>query len=171
MRVHRQRRVRPGRPGVQEHRPDAGFGLIEVLVAGMLITITMAALTSYFVTATTVTSRQGGVQVAVQLADDAMEQVRAVDVSAILALPQTATATVNGIRYTQTWVTSKCWKPRTQLSGDCGTVRTARDAEFLRVVVTVSWLERHCATGICTYTTSTLISNASSEPFFDSDQG
>lgn len=156
--------------GSRLRETDAGFSLIEAVVASMLITLTMAALTSFFVTANLSTHRQGGTQVAVSLADSATEEVRAVAATAVAALQPTLVATIDDIPYTVTRVTSPCWQPHTQTNGDCGSVRTPGDAGFLRVVVTVSWPERQCPDATCTYTTSTLISSVTDEPFFDSDQ-
>src|SRR4051794_3939648 len=67
----------PRRPG--GHAPDAGFTLIETLVAIAVIGVVMTALTTLYVSAMSTASRQSGRQIAVQLADDAMERARAVD--------------------------------------------------------------------------------------------
>jgi type II secretory pathway pseudopilin PulG len=164
------RRRRPLRTprGTQGCHSEAGLSLIEVLVSSMLITVVMVALASFFVAAGSAASRQGGTQVATQLAEDAVEQVRAVEPSAIAALAPTDTMTVNSVPYTRTLAVTPCWQPRTQLNGDCGPGRTPRDAGFLRVVVTVVWTERGCADSRCTYQTWTLVSSATSEPFFES---
>ena len=56
--------------------PDSGFTLVEVIVSVMLISIVLAALTAFFVSATRVTRLQGGRQTAVQLATESMERAR-----------------------------------------------------------------------------------------------
>jgi len=75
----------PARRRARPAAADAGFTLVELLVAIMLIGIVMTALTSFFVSTMTITSQQGGKQAAVQLADDATERVRAMRGSSILA--------------------------------------------------------------------------------------
>jgi prepilin-type N-terminal cleavage/methylation domain-containing protein len=64
--------------------PDAGFTLVEILVATMLIGIVMTALTSFFVGTVSITSQQAGRQAAVQLAAAATERVRALSGSAVV---------------------------------------------------------------------------------------
>jgi prepilin-type N-terminal cleavage/methylation domain-containing protein len=56
---------------------DAGFTMVEMIVALVIIGIIMTALGSFFVTTVSATARQGSSQSAVQLADDGIEQVRA----------------------------------------------------------------------------------------------
>jgi prepilin-type N-terminal cleavage/methylation domain-containing protein len=63
--------------------PDAGFTLVEVLVATMVIGTVMTALTTFFITSLSVTSQQRAKQTAIQLAADGIEQVRALGVSGI----------------------------------------------------------------------------------------
>jgi prepilin-type N-terminal cleavage/methylation domain-containing protein len=59
------------------HGRDAGFTLAEVVVSMAVVGIVMAALTTFFVTTMSVTNQQRGRQVAVQLAADASERLRA----------------------------------------------------------------------------------------------
>jgi prepilin-type N-terminal cleavage/methylation domain-containing protein len=56
---------------------DAGFTMVEMIVALVIIGIVMTALGSFFVTTVSATARQGTSQSAVQLADDGVEQARA----------------------------------------------------------------------------------------------
>src|ERR1700744_5102934 len=51
--------------------------MVEMIVALVIIGIVMTALGSFFVTTVSATARQGTSQSAVQLADDGIEQVRA----------------------------------------------------------------------------------------------
>ena len=57
--------------------------MVEMIVALVIIGIIMTALGSFFVSTVSATSRQGSSQAAVQLADDAIERVRAMDPTAI----------------------------------------------------------------------------------------
>ena len=58
-------------------RATAGFTLIELIVAMVIIAIVMTALASFYVNTTSVLNLQSGRQVATYLADDAVERVRA----------------------------------------------------------------------------------------------
>jgi len=190
---------------------DAGITLLEVLVSIMLIGIVMTAMTTFFVTAVSATSRQGGEQAAVQLADDATERVRALKGSAVAMgrdktssdtqwaspvvgvapyladmqeawdatatypsgasapLPTTAVSTtIDGVPFGQRWYVGKCWQPLG--GGDCGATQTSGYVEYFRVVVAVTWSERHCTGGTCSYVTSTLVSSAAAEPIFNPNQ-
>jgi prepilin-type N-terminal cleavage/methylation domain-containing protein len=64
---------------------DAGFTLVEVLVSLALITTLMAALATFFVTATRLTHKQGVKQSATQLAQDGLEKARGLRGSALLS--------------------------------------------------------------------------------------
>jgi prepilin-type N-terminal cleavage/methylation domain-containing protein len=64
---------------------DEGFTLAEVVVSIAVIGVVMSALTTFFVTTMAVTNQQRGRQVAVQLAADATERVRALDSSQLIA--------------------------------------------------------------------------------------
>jgi prepilin-type N-terminal cleavage/methylation domain-containing protein len=57
---------------------EAGFTLAEVVVSIAVIGIVMSALTTFFVKSTAVTNQQRAKQVAVQLAADGSERVRAI---------------------------------------------------------------------------------------------
>jgi prepilin-type N-terminal cleavage/methylation domain-containing protein len=208
----RRRGAVPEPPPALEDARDAGFTLVEVLVAIMLVGIVMTALTAFFVSTVSVVSHQGGTQVAAQLADDGVERVHALRGSAVAAgrdkassdsqwaspvpraapyladmqetwdatatfpagasapLPTTArTITVNGISYGQNWYVGKCWQP--PAGGDCRATQTSGDVELFRVVVAVTWSARQCASSACSYVTSTMVSNAASDPYFDPNLG
>lgn len=164
---------------------DAGFTLVEVLVATNLIGIVMAALTSLFVSVVTVTSLSGGQQAAVQLATEAIEAVRAVPVADLRvavnnpngrwtqptpdgsppASDDSEHPVRDGVHFVRTWSVTPCWQPT--VGGSCGS-EVAGYIPFLRVVVTVTWSDRRCSAAGCSFTTSTLVSNASREPAFAS---
>ncbi|HKT04237.1 MAG TPA: putative Ig domain-containing protein [Rugosimonospora sp.] len=63
---------------------EAGFSLIEVLAAIMVLGIVMTSLTSFFVTSLKALNQQSNRQTAVQVADGGMEMVRALKASSIL---------------------------------------------------------------------------------------
>jgi len=63
---------------------DDGFGLVEVIVSIMLISMVLTSLTAYFVAAMRGTRLQGGQQTAVQLAAEAVEQARRLEPAALL---------------------------------------------------------------------------------------
>ncbi|MFC7527375.1 putative Ig domain-containing protein [Actinoplanes sp. GCM10030250] len=74
-----------GRGAVRPPRPaDDGFTMIETLVATAVIMVVMMSLTQYFVTVMRINHNEGDTQIAVQVADDAMERVRAMKTGAIL---------------------------------------------------------------------------------------
>jgi prepilin-type N-terminal cleavage/methylation domain-containing protein len=63
---------------------DAGFTLAEVMVSISLISVTMAALTPFFISAMSLTDHQRTRQVAIQIAGDGVERARALNGSALL---------------------------------------------------------------------------------------
>ncbi len=185
--------------------------MIEVLVAIALIGIVMMALTMTFVASTRATTAQAIRQVAVQLAQDGTERVRALKGSAVstgrdklstdaqwlapvtgvaaylaasaqtwdpaavypagatAVLPTTARPLqINGVRYSQSWYVARCWQPAA--GGDCDATPATGDVGFFRVVVAVSWADPHCAGHTCSFVSSTLVSAASADPLFNSNQ-
>jgi type II secretory pathway pseudopilin PulG len=64
--------------------PEAGFTLVETAVAIVVVLVVTASLTGLFVSTTRLTHLHGDRQIAIQLADDAMERVRALKVAALL---------------------------------------------------------------------------------------
>jgi len=76
--------------------------------------------------------------------------------------------TLNGLSYQQHWYVGKCWQP--VAGGDCGASQQAGYIEFFRVVVTVTWRDRRCASSTCAYLAATLVSNAIGDPVFDTNQ-
>ncbi|MDR7274630.1 putative Ig domain-containing protein [Catenuloplanes atrovinosus] len=71
MRAVTHRRTRPPAPAA-----DAGFTLVETIVAIGIVGVVMTALGTFFVSSMRTTSNQAGTQAAVQVASDAMERVR-----------------------------------------------------------------------------------------------
>jgi prepilin-type N-terminal cleavage/methylation domain-containing protein len=71
-------------PGCRRGR-DAGFTMVEVLVAISVVCVVMLSLSSFFVISTRIDSEQGDRQSAIQAADDAMERARALQAGALLA--------------------------------------------------------------------------------------
>ena len=160
-------------------RRDAGFTLLEVLVSISVVTVVLAAVTTFFVRGMAVTSQQRDRQVAIQLANAAMERARSIrgyDVVAGRAcaangtcntsLPgdplAASTVRINTVEYQQAWDVRECWQQRG--ATDCGD--DANDAPFYRVVVTVTWSGARCTPEQCTYRTGTLINAASGDPVF-----
>nr|BFE84822.1 hypothetical protein GCM10020093_074230 [Planobispora longispora] len=66
-------------------RPDAGFTLIEMLMALAVIGIVMSALAVFFTNSMTFTGQQRSEQVAIQLAGDGIERARALKGSSLRA--------------------------------------------------------------------------------------
>ena len=78
-------------------------------------------------------------------------------------------AAVNGLAYTQYWYIGMCWQPAA--GGDCAATQVPGYVPFFRVVVAVTWPERHCTGGTCSYVTATLVSSESTEPIFNPSAG
>jgi prepilin-type N-terminal cleavage/methylation domain-containing protein len=189
---------------------DAGFSLIETIVAIALVGVVMASLSAFLVTSVSVTSQQSGRKGAIQAADDATELVRALKGSALLTgrdyntvhtqwqagmtgglssylstmaeawdttaatgsgatapLPTTSkSVTLNGVTYGQSWYVGRCWQPTA--GGDCAAA--TGDVGFFRVVVAVTWTEKHCPASACSYVATTLVSSAAGDPVFNANQ-
>jgi prepilin-type N-terminal cleavage/methylation domain-containing protein len=196
-------------------RDDAGFTIIEVLVAIGLLGIVMTALTSFFASTLSVANAQSGRQAAAKVAADAAERVHALKGSAVtaerdqassdvqwaaglldingvkpyladmaeaydasLTLPPSSGATaplpttaqsvvVDAVSYRQNWYVGRCWQP--VAGGACGSTLITGYVPFFRVVVAVTWPERHCPAGACSYVVVTLVSSTSGDPIFGSN--
>lgn len=188
---------------------EAGYSLIELMVAMAVISIVMSSLATFFTTTISVTNAQSNSQTAIQLVNDALERVRALKGSAVTtgrdqtrtaaqwatassvvnpylttmvqaydstattsstaALPTTAqTVTINSVPFSQNWYVGRCWQP--VLGGDCTATQTSGAVAFYRVVAAVGWTGRRCPATGCVQLASTLVSSASSEPVFNSNQ-
>lgn len=151
---------------------DAGFSLIEVLVALGLIGIVMAAVTSFFVGTMATIGELSGYHTATQLATKQMENVRATTKVSDLTGGTTITV-LGGIGYDVTWDVRRCWQQTGTVSPVC-TYSTTRPtqpagalwADLVQVAVTVSWPDRNCSDDRCAYRTDTLISRGELEPMF-----
>jgi prepilin-type N-terminal cleavage/methylation domain-containing protein len=147
-------------------RPDdAGFSLVEVIVAISLMAVVMSAMGTFYVSSLVTTSAQSGRQAAMQLATDALERARALPVTTVEAGLPNEVKTVDGVPYTQTWQVATCRLS----SGAC--VTTGSTHPYLRVTVTVSWTERTCPTSACSYAAATLVTRATVDPLFNTVHG
>jgi prepilin-type N-terminal cleavage/methylation domain-containing protein len=89
--------------------------------------------------------------------------------SASAALPMTPqTVTYNGVTFSQSWYVGQCWQPL--LGGDCAPTQSLGSVGFYRVITLVTWGGRRCPENGCTQLAPTLISSASTEPVFKSNQ-
>ncbi|BFU46781.1 putative Ig domain-containing protein [Krasilnikovia sp. MM14-A1004] len=196
---------------------DAGTTLAEVLVALAVIGTVMAATAPFMVNSVILVAEQRSKQAAVQVANDAVERVRALAPASLLtgrgkmatdaqwsaapakvataladtqadwdpmlplAAPDgaqaplpTAPVTVNlaNVAYAQQWYVGRCWQTKTAAgsatgaAADCKKTHTSADLPYFRVVVSVTWTGKGCATGPCVYVTSTLAS-IGGDPHFD----
>ena len=150
---------------------DAGFSLIEVVVSIGVIGVVMASLGTFYVSSQAITRAQATRQVAVQLANDGMERVRAYDPAALPdALPDTPEAeSVNGVAYAQHWRWARC--AQQTVGPDCvdfaGANPPAGAVALLRVVVEVTWSESSCPGSACSYETVTLVNTNTRAPTFN----
>lgn len=85
--------------------------------------------------------------------------------TATLPTSPTQAIVVGGLTYWQNWYVGTCWQPKVS-SGEvtCAATGTVR---FFRVVVAVTWQDKHCAASTCAYVTSTLVNSASTDPVFN----
>jgi Tfp pilus assembly protein PilV len=158
----RPRRPGPGRAAL---RPDAGFTLIEVLVALGLIMVVGAAAAIFHTTVLDVTRRQANRQVAAQLTTRAVDAARASGGPALLASPPTpVTMQVNGVAFTQRWTVTVC--RQAVIGGPCTTAAAAPGtAEMVEVAVSVQWTEKQ---QVQSQRAVVLLSAAPVEPTFTS---
>ena len=137
---------------------DAGFTLVEVIASLAVISVVLAATTTFFIRSMVSIDLQGMRQAAIQVASDGMEQLRAVPGSHALAwiTARSAPATVqaNGLAYERSW----------SCAADGGQCTAA--SVLIEPAVRVTWRSNGCDANLCSYVTSTRISTALIEPIF-----
>ena len=92
-----------------------------------------------------------------------------------LATPDTPeTVELDGVRYRRYYYLARCWqtaasdgwtadRPCTEAAAG-----TAHPAEYIRLVVAVTWPDAQCAGGTCGYATATLMSASPIDPYLES---
>lgn len=183
---------------------DAGFSLVELIVAIGMVGVVMAALGSFYVSGVAAGNSQSDRQAAIQVALDAMEQVRATDASQLLVgrsngatntqwanapagvtahlatmtrawsnasgtakLPTTPqSVTVSGVEYQKNWYVGTCWQAVAN-DATCGPTESAGMLQLYQVVVAVTWKEKSCPSGDCSYVASTLVGPKADDPVFN----
>ncbi|MET8148425.1 putative Ig domain-containing protein [Actinoplanes sp. NPDC049668] len=205
----RSSRLTPACPG------DEGFSLMEVLIALTIISTVMLAATPFMVKSVVVVGKQRSMQSAVQVANDAVERVRAIKPASLVQgrseletrqqsdlakagktpddkptklalelatmveawdsaaspplgvrapLPTVpVSVSLSGQSYDQQWFVGRCWQSKSAggSAQDCAKTANAGDAEYIRVVVSVTWTANSCndtAANQCMYVASTLAS-------------
>jgi type II secretory pathway pseudopilin PulG len=170
---HRQRRS----VGFYRRYGDNGFVLLETLVAISLISVVMAAFTTFFVNTVAFTSQQRATQIATLIANSAVEMVRAAPPSDLLVSGATAgvpaTQTVNNVVYGVTASFVACaiqtGVPVNGVTLNPSCLPAATGIQYLRAVVTVTWTGARCPPTKCQYVTSTLVSPVD-DPLFNLNQ-
>jgi len=133
---------------------DAGFTLVEVLASLAVIGVVLTAVTTFFVQSMITVDLQGARQAAIQIAADGMERLRQVPGSRALTWitdNQTETVTANGIKYQRNW-------------------DTPTFSSLMTVTERITWTDKNCVSGTCSYSASTVISTAGVEPLFEPAQ-
>lgn len=137
---------------------DAGFTLIEVLASLAVISVVLAATTTFFIRSMVTIDLQGVRQAAIQVASDGMEQLRAVPGAHALAWVTANAAptevTSNGVAYERSW----------SCAADGGACTAG--SVLIEPSVKVTWRGKGCPAGRCSYIASTRISTALLEPIF-----
>ncbi len=115
--------------------PDSGLSITEVIVALLVFTIVILGLTTSLVTMTRLVADDRNREVAVGLAAQEIDKVRAIgDASLVLSDPG-QTVTVGSTTYTVSRTTA--WVNTDGSSGTCGGV--GGNLQFKRVSVEVTW--------------------------------
>jgi prepilin-type N-terminal cleavage/methylation domain-containing protein len=139
-------------------RGDTGFTLLEVLVALAIISVVLTSMSVFFVRSMTSVTQQGDRQTAVRLASDGMERMREIPgalVKTWITGRTPETLTLNKVRYVRTWYAPRVVSVRPSL---------------LYAVIRVTWPGQTCPASTCTYSSSTTIAAAGTDPVFDPDR-
>lgn len=84
------------------------------------------------------------------------------------ALPTSAVSvTLSNLDLKQFFYLGSCWQPAG--GGPCTQAQPAGSVPFFRAVVAVTWPDQTCAASLCSLVTSTLVSSASTDPLFNSN--
>jgi prepilin-type N-terminal cleavage/methylation domain-containing protein len=154
--------------GPRSRRADeAGFSLLEILLALGIISVVMAGAGLFFVRSMSITYQQGERQAAAQYAADLMERIRERPACTLIATASTgyqpcspkftlsaaeSTQTLDGVAYERSWSATK---------------QTVDTVPMLQVTAEVTWKHQRCEGGECTYTATTLISALTDDPTFN----
>ncbi len=143
--------------------------LLETLVAISLISVVMAAFTTFFINSVAFTNQQRSAQIATTIANSAMDTIRALQPSKVeTQAVKTSSQTVNNVVYSVASTFSICAISATvTVNAICATrAPLSTEIGYLRAVVTVTWPGANCPSRVCSYVTSTLISTVD-DPKFD----
>jgi type II secretory pathway pseudopilin PulG len=154
---------------VDDQHPDAdlegGFTLVETMVAIVLVTIAIFAMTAELTAYLHHQANERARTTAVRLMTTSLEKARGLTPTALAALPQNPTIapyTDNGRTYHQTEVISRC--SVSDPAGTCTpTSATAPDLDT-RVRITVSWADGDQTRSVSTYTSVADDSNGTYAP-------
>ena len=149
-----------GDPARSGGRREDGFVLLETLVAISLISVIMAAFTTFFVNSVANVNQQRSTQTATMLADSAVDLMRSLPPSDLVVGNTPSSQTVNNVVYSLNSALSAC-PVTTTTDSVCG--NPAPSGAVLLAVVTVTWPGARC---LCKYVTSTLI-DKDSDPVFN----
>jgi prepilin-type N-terminal cleavage/methylation domain-containing protein len=86
------------------------------------------------------------------------------------------TVELDGLRYQRYYYVARCWlksaaDENTSASRPCGNAVPAGSsypAEYVRLVVAVTWPGQECAAGICSFATAALLSASATDPYLES---
>ncbi|GAA0807852.1 type II secretion system protein [Spirilliplanes yamanashiensis] len=70
-------------------------------------------------------------------------------------------------KFSRSWYVGACWQPRR--AGECVVVPASQRPSrvpMYRVVIAVTWRSKDCASGLCSYTTATLVGAEQQDPTF-----
>jgi prepilin-type N-terminal cleavage/methylation domain-containing protein len=155
---------------------DSGFTLIEMVIALMLLTVVITAFANGFVGALFASGDAQMKEVAVTVADTALDKARAVTPASNLLLEGPAAGTVSSNVVLTNTSNAVVLDPQTttldsrvftanlyagscylQATGQCTTTAPSNPTPMIRVIAYVTWSAPGC--GNCSYVASTLISN------------